>query len=296
MPARTVALLGATGTLGANLLTALAAAHAAGNLRLVVLHRASSDVSAVPAGVEKRVLDPGSASEGEIHSALSGVEVLVVSTPGTAAGEPFLRALSTLTPALTAYIPSWFTANWTAAEEVDPAKQYIVSKAALRNKAVELGLPVTTIRNGLFEDSFFGGFGVNAVDNTLHLYGKALESTFSFSSLPYIGAAVAQIVTLDKLEAKYTVAEAEFTGAELAAALQTKHGKAPAVSEYTDADVAAAVARGPGPGLGAGWRTHWGNGNWTAPNRFAPEGVVPRTLAQGIDKAIEQGLGKDAAW
>lgn len=77
MPARTVALLGATGTLGSNLLTQLASAHAAGKLTLVVLHRASSDTSSVPAGVEKRVLDPGAASEADVHAALKGVEVLV---------------------------------------------------------------------------------------------------------------------------------------------------------------------------------------------------------------------------
>lgn len=219
-----------------------------------------------------------------------------VSTPGTAAGESFLRALTTLSPQLTAYIPSWFTANWTPEEEVDPAKQYIVSKAALRRKAEDLGLPVTTIRNGLFEDSFFGGFGVNAVDNKLTLYGDALSSKFSFSSLPYIGAAVAQIVTLPKLENKYTVVEAEFTGAQLASALEKKHGKAPTLSKFTDEDVAAAVAKGPGPGLGAGWRTHWGKGHWTSPNRFDPAGVAPRTLEQGIEQAIEQNLGAGAAW
>lgn len=73
----TVALLGASGDLGSNLLKPLAAAAKDGKVNLVVLHRATSDTSNVPSEVEKRVLDADNATVEEIQAALKGVDILM---------------------------------------------------------------------------------------------------------------------------------------------------------------------------------------------------------------------------
>lgn len=75
--APTVALLGASGQLGSNILAGLVTQHDKGSLKLVVLHRASSDTSRIPASVEKRVLDSDNATAAEVAGALRGVDILV---------------------------------------------------------------------------------------------------------------------------------------------------------------------------------------------------------------------------
>lgn len=75
----TVGLLGHTGRIGAYALKHLLKAHQEGTIKLIVLHRPSSDVSAnrVPQDVERRVLDLKKGSEGEIKEAVKGLQVLV---------------------------------------------------------------------------------------------------------------------------------------------------------------------------------------------------------------------------
>lgn len=73
----TVALLGASGLLGSNLLKSLAAVDNDGKIKLIVLHRENSDTSNVPSGIEKRILDADNASVEEIQTALKGVDVLM---------------------------------------------------------------------------------------------------------------------------------------------------------------------------------------------------------------------------
>jgi uncharacterized protein YbjT (DUF2867 family) len=73
----TIALLGATGWLGGNILAALAKRLASGAIKLVVLHREGSKLLDLPAGVETRVLDSDNADEAAVAQALEGVEVLM---------------------------------------------------------------------------------------------------------------------------------------------------------------------------------------------------------------------------
>jgi hypothetical protein len=75
--ANTVALLAPTGLLGSQLLPVLAAKHKQGVIRLIVLHRATSDVSKVPSDVEKRVFDFAAVTPELLQTALAGVDVLM---------------------------------------------------------------------------------------------------------------------------------------------------------------------------------------------------------------------------
>lgn len=77
--APTVALLGATGDLGSNILAALVKRAKTGELNVVVLHRKGSNVAKLnlPMSVHTRVLEADSASVDEVRKALDGVDVLM---------------------------------------------------------------------------------------------------------------------------------------------------------------------------------------------------------------------------
>lgn len=75
--APTVALLTATGLLGTQLAKTLGAQDAASKIKLVVLHRPSSDLSALPASTERRPLDIETATAEDVATALQGVDILV---------------------------------------------------------------------------------------------------------------------------------------------------------------------------------------------------------------------------
>jgi hypothetical protein len=70
-----VGLQGHTGRVGAGALQYLLKAHMADEIKLIIVHRPGSDVSMIPAGVEKRELDLANASEEEIKAAVSGLQV-----------------------------------------------------------------------------------------------------------------------------------------------------------------------------------------------------------------------------
>lgn len=75
----TVAILGATGDLGSNILTALSKRATSGELNVIVLHRESSNVAKLnlPESVQTRVLDADNASVDEVRKALEGVDILL---------------------------------------------------------------------------------------------------------------------------------------------------------------------------------------------------------------------------
>lgn len=77
MVKHTVGILGINGNLGSHLFRHLVAAHDAGKLEVVVLHRPSSDLSAVPHGIEKRVLDLEKANKAEVQSAVKGLNIVM---------------------------------------------------------------------------------------------------------------------------------------------------------------------------------------------------------------------------
>jgi len=193
------------------------------------------------------------------------------------------------TPSLKVYVPSYFTANWTDAEANDPKNVYLHAKASLKDRAIALGVPVTTIHNGLFESSFLDPafFGLDAKNNTLTIYGDALRQQFSFLSLPYLAEAVAQLVVQPTFGPgqQYTIVEAEVYGQEIFEAFEEVNGAPPTVQVMLRSDIQELRDAGPAQGLGAAWRVHWGSGNWKAVNTFEPQGVTRRTLLQAVRDA-----------
>ena len=149
----TVGLIGHNGSVGKSALAALAEAEKKGNLKLVVIHRPSSETSNIPAGIEKRALDNAKASDAEFDKALAGINVLVstVGAEGLASEASFLPALKRSSDAKL-FIPSDFGAPWTKQDLQDINAPFFQIKEETVAKAKELGVPVSTIKTGIFTD------------------------------------------------------------------------------------------------------------------------------------------------
>lgn len=74
----TIAIRGHDGNVGKHVLPHLIKAHQEGHIRLVVLHRPTSDVSKIPSGIELRAIDTDT-EEGKqkLPEQLAGINVLM---------------------------------------------------------------------------------------------------------------------------------------------------------------------------------------------------------------------------
>ncbi|CAK9783456.1 hypothetical protein CC85DRAFT_282196 [Cutaneotrichosporon oleaginosum] len=275
----TVGLIGASGLLGSALFSALSSQD---NIKLVVLHRPTSKLDV--GKTETRVLDLAG-SESDIHKALKGIDVLVNATGKTdvATELAFVGHLATLPTPLRAYLPSDFSLNYTPEES--EGVPLIEAKEAINARAIELGLPLTTVHNGIFEPFLLTPFsGIDLKTGTLSLYPGAENKPISITSPGYIGAAVAEIVQLPKLDKTYTVVEYAATGKEIAAALE-EAGKKVTIEKWGDEGAAAAKASGPFGALSAAVRVKWGKGEWPEDDAY-----VPKAKKRDIKLAVQDAL------
>lgn len=72
----TVGLISHTGRIGSATLAPLLAAKEHGQIELIILHRASSNLTSIPDDVEKRVVDLGG-EVSAIKSAVAGINVMM---------------------------------------------------------------------------------------------------------------------------------------------------------------------------------------------------------------------------
>jgi hypothetical protein len=73
----TIGLISHTGRISSHIYNPLVKAQEAGQVRLVVLHRSSSDISNIPKDMETRVLDLEKEDAGEMGRAIKGINVLM---------------------------------------------------------------------------------------------------------------------------------------------------------------------------------------------------------------------------
>lgn len=76
-PRVAVGLLGHNGLVGSKLLAELTTLHKDNKLTLVILHRASSDLSTIADGIEKRVIDLTAEDGPDYDAALKGIDLLM---------------------------------------------------------------------------------------------------------------------------------------------------------------------------------------------------------------------------
>lgn len=286
MSPRTVAVYGANGNIGAPLVKALYPRHQKGEIKLIVIHRKGSKLDNVPADIERRELDYATATEAQVHEALREVNILLAATYNTTREQDaaFAKNLSTLPNKDSfRFFFSDYSVRWTPEEE----DTIIESKFFIRNTARDLGVKVTGIQNGLFEDFFFfpGFLGPDARANTLTTAPGAFENKFPVTSTPWLAEGVAQIVSetpFDQIKDQYTIVEQWFTGPQLVEAFTKVHGAKPKVAEFTPEQDAARIAGGGPPALGVLLGKKWASGVFPPGNEFTPKGLTPRTIDEAV--------------
>lgn len=77
----TVALISVTGILGAALFNVLSALHSEDKLKLIVVHRATSKLPALPKGVEARTLDVNEPTMEAVHAAFADADIVMSVNP-----------------------------------------------------------------------------------------------------------------------------------------------------------------------------------------------------------------------
>ncbi|WVQ74179.1 hypothetical protein IAR50_003773 [Cryptococcus sp. DSM 104548] len=287
----TVGLLAHTGTVGAALFTPLYEAHKRGDVKLVILHRPSSDVSKVPAGVDKRIVELEESKVDAIRGATKDLEVVIsaVSFTGLKSQIYLVEALAG-SSSLKTFFPSDFGAVWSEEELAIPVFSSVFSvKGEVVAKAKELKVPVTEVKAGIF-DVFIFAYNVLGTDikgNKVQYFRKSLENEIRITSLGYLGHAVAQLITSPSSLAKLPNTVPNFydlapTGNQLVSALEKVNGSAPETYELKEeeykerfGDLFSAI--------GAVLFRRWGEGDWREPPRTEVEGWEE----ESIDDVVE---------
>lgn len=201
----------------------------------------------------------------------------------------FLEYLASLPTPLKAYIPSDYSLPYTPADLAVADIELIKNKTEVNERARSLGIPLTTIHNGVFEPFlFYKDFsGVDVNNAKLVLYGDAANQPLPLTSMPYLAAAIGHVVQKapESLENNFVVIEYTATGKEIAAAVEAASGKTVAMEQWTEEDVERARKSG-GPGvLVALIRVKWGKGEFPTRGTIDPD--VPR---RGIADAAQDAV------
>ncbi|GFZ49149.1 hypothetical protein JCM24511_06899 [Saitozyma sp. JCM 24511] len=255
-----VGLIGHNGRVGSAVLTALLKRN---DLRVVVLHRPESDVTSIPAGMEKRVLDLEKGSPGEIEKAIEGLQVVIsaVTTLAAPSQSALLPALAK-SKSLITFIPSEYGAPWREKEDFGvPGLAFLQGKETVAEQARDRGVPITTVKSGTFAGLWFSPvFGINVKENKIQLYGDAKTLPGEATSVPYLAEGIAQLVSHPTSLPNRTFSFLEYspTGDELAEILTSLHGSQTVLEEYTEEQFEHDVQRGGLDAVVAGLKRLWG--------------------------------------
>lgn len=120
------------------------------------------------------------------------------------------------------------------------------------------------------------------------LYGDAWDRKIAVTTIPYFSKAIAQLVSgpKDELPGKrYTINEVEWSGKEIAEALEKVNGSKPEVKKITDDDLKSALQQGVYAALSAELQRKWGAGSYPDIDPFKPKGVEPVKLDELLASA-----------
>lgn len=192
-------------------------------------------------------------------------------------------------PSLKRYFPSEFSLNYTAAENASTQSHLIQGKVALEARSRTLNIPITLIRNGIFEAylTYAPFTGLDVPNATLELYSGSAERKIPVTSVPYIAKAVGELVLKDpaSLADSYTIVEYSASGDEIAKAIEEETGRKVEIREFSEAQVENGRKSGDPDALSAEVRVKWGKGEWPAEDAYNPAGER-KTLALTIKDAV----------
>ncbi|ORY29160.1 hypothetical protein BCR39DRAFT_454166, partial [Naematelia encephala] len=264
----TIGLLGHTGGIGKAIFSTLLPAVEEGKVKLVVFHRASSDVSNVPSTIEKREIDLENPDADKLAQQVKGIHTFIsaVGIPAQTLQYPLIDALAKSSDLVTTMLAE-FGFPWDKSDGANSLLPIPYLQAQIKAKALESGLALTEIKGGLFHDFFFGiNFsGTDIKNNTVQVYNSSLSNPLQLASQAYIGTGTAQIALLPPAEIKgkdFYLYSHEFTGAEIVDVLAKVNGEKPKLIEITKEEIDKTVEGGGFPGIMAAGIRHWGNNDW----------------------------------
>ncbi|WWD18235.1 hypothetical protein CI109_102685 [Kwoniella shandongensis] len=265
-----VGLVGFNGSIGSAILAALVAVHKEKKIKLVLLHRESTELSKiakyVDADMEKRVLALSEEGREKDEVALKDLQVVIstVGHDGIASQRYLVEALAD-SPNLKTFIPSDFGANWTDQDLTAPAFKGIKEKREIDNKARGLGVPITSIRVVLFASYFvaYKALGTDVKGNSIQKFRKSLSSPIRLTTFDYLGYAIATLVSDEStlssiINQTVQIYDIAITGQEIIDVLDRIHGTPPQITEFTEDQYQEEINGGP-MGVLAGLKAKWGD-------------------------------------
>ncbi|KAI1422031.1 NAD(P)-binding protein [Xylaria sp. FL1777] len=257
-----IAVYGHRGWVGSPVVRALAAAGAP----VKVLHRAGSDISALPAGVTATQVDLDDAES--LVPALKDIDIVLSFAAREVVPKQhnFIKAIPKTNVKL--FVPSDFAFRVDKQGLTIPANK---AKHEVEEAAKAAGVPTAVVLVGAFTESAlaFPILGVDVDGNRLIVTGDSANQQLSFCTRNYVTAAYASIFAKtppSQLQGR-AIALSEFkaTGNEIAAALKEKYGAEPQKFvhsvEKVDAEIERCVQNGIPSALSWYCRKAWAIGD-----------------------------------
>ncbi|KAI0867846.1 NAD(P)-binding protein [Hypoxylon argillaceum] len=257
-----IAIYGHRGWVGSPVLRALAATGAP----IKVLHRAGSDISALPTGVSTAEIDIDDA--GTLVPALQDVDIVL----SFAAREiipkqhAFIKAIPKTNVKL--FVPSDLAFRVDEQGLRIPANK---TKREVEEAAKAAGVPTAVVLVGAFTESSlaFPILGVDISGNKIIFTGDSANQQLTLCTRNYVAAAYASIFArtpASQLQGRAIgISELKATGSEIAAALKEKHGAEPQKFvhslEKVDAEIEQGIKSGNPTALSWYCRKAWGIGS-----------------------------------
>ncbi|WVW83155.1 hypothetical protein I302_105173 [Kwoniella bestiolae CBS 10118] len=270
-----IGFLGFTGLVGSSILPHLLEFNEQGKIKLIILHREGSDLSKIPEGIDKRLIDLSENGKDLNKKAVEGLEVVLSTVSGEALkAQTYLVDALEGSPTLKSFVHSDFGTNWTPKELEAPGLTIIGVKEEVVKHAEEKGVPLTHVRVGAFDVYVFKfrAAGTDLQTNVVQEFRNSLKNPLRITSIPFLGYATAQLLLFpDSLAGQtYQVYDYQPTGQELIDVLTKLNGSKPQITQFTEKEYQEGIKV---PGVGAilsAIKAKWGDDNW-GPERNLPE-------------------------
>ncbi|WWC61187.1 uncharacterized protein I303_103767 [Kwoniella dejecticola CBS 10117] len=266
----TIGFLGYSGLVGKHILPELIKQHDLGTLDLVILHREASDLSLIPDHIERRTITLDAADLEKNREIVGDLDV-VLSAVGAAGFEDQTHLIDALegSKRLKTFIHSDFGVNFTSEELQTPGLKIVQIKETIIGYAKEKGVPLTSVRTGIFDLLVFMFFaaGTDIKNNKQLMFRDSLKNPLRITTLPYLGYAVAQLLTRPDQFTNQTVQLYDFapSGQELVDALTDIKNRGPAeMTPYAEEDYQQDLKGDIKTAIRAAFRAKWGDDQWGA--------------------------------
>nr|POF16679.1 hypothetical protein CFP56_71320 [Quercus suber] len=267
----TVGIVGVNGNVGAPTAKALAGAAEQGKIHLIIFSREGSTAKGLSPSqnVEFRTLNFDDPPE-KIQAALAGVNVFISAVAfGALSTEPNVVQALAKSKDFVTYIPSTYSTTWTTKDFEDPQLGPVLNFIHSGwNKAKELGISITPLYIGAFENYWFdfGFVGAPLKGNTVWANQKQLQKGVAITHLDHVASSLTQIATSDPREiAGKSFSAVTFwpTGQELVDLYTKLNGKQAQIKDWTAKDREEMMADGAnfGPAK-VGYWDRWESGDW----------------------------------